>query len=78
MKKRNGLFIQELKTMNSGKEEESGDKRMSIYQRIMTCILLEKMNTDQEYSRRLGLKDVSVYRGAAMELQKDKQEEMEC
>ncbi|MDD6212721.1 MAG: hypothetical protein PUB22_06205 [Clostridiales bacterium] len=51
---------------------------MNIYQRIMTCRLLEKMNTDQDYSRRLGLKDVSVYRGSAMELQKDKQEGTEC
>ena len=34
---------------------------MSIAQRIQICRLLEKMEQQAEYSRKLGLEDVSVF-----------------
>ena len=36
---------------------------MSVEQRIQTCILLEKMRVQKDYSRRLGLEDVSTIHG---------------
>ena len=34
---------------------------MSIAQRVQICRLLEKMEQQAEYSRKLGLEDVSVF-----------------
>ena len=39
---------------------------MSVEQRVRTCRLLEKMRSQEMYSRRLGLEDVSTVRGRKM------------
>lgn len=36
---------------------------MEVSIRIQTCLLLEKMHKQKEYSQRLGVKDRSTYRG---------------
>ena len=36
---------------------------MSVEQRIQTCMLLEKMRVQKDYSRRLGLEDISTLHG---------------
>lgn len=36
---------------------------MSIEQRIRECILIEKLEKQAEYGKRLGIEDVSVFRG---------------
>ena len=36
---------------------------MSVEQRIQTCRLLEKMRMQKDYSKRLGLEDISTIHG---------------
>ncbi len=36
---------------------------MSIEQRIRECILIEKLEKQAEYGKRLGIEDVSMFRG---------------
>ena len=36
---------------------------MSMEQRIQTCRLLEKMKSQEGYSKKLGLEDVSTFHG---------------
>ena len=36
---------------------------MTVEQRSRRCILLEKMRQNEEFAKKLGLKDVSIFRG---------------
>ncbi len=36
---------------------------MSVEQRILRCILIQRMEGQERYSRRLGIENVSLYRG---------------
>ncbi len=42
---------------------------MSVEQRILICRLLEKMNDEKEYSRKLGLENKSIFHG--VQIKKD-------
>lgn len=36
---------------------------MTVEERIQTILLIEKMNNDKEFSKELGLKDMSRFKG---------------
>ena len=36
---------------------------MSVEKRIRMCLLIEKMSEQKEFSKRLGIEDVSTFRG---------------
>ena len=40
-----------------------GGYRMSIQQRVLACRLLEKMQEQKTYSKKLGLEDFSTFQG---------------
>ncbi len=40
---------------------------MSITERIQLCTLIEKMNDNQEYSKRLGVSNISKYKGTEIQ-----------
>ena len=39
---------------------------MSVEQRIQTCRLLERMKSQERYSKKLGLEDISRFRGTKL------------
>ncbi|MDD3219346.1 MAG: hypothetical protein PHC41_11245 [Lachnospiraceae bacterium] len=39
---------------------------MSIEQRIRMCLLIEKMKANKDYSEKLGIEDISRFRGKRM------------
>ena len=44
-------------------KKEKGGRRMSVEQRILRWILIQRMEGQERYSRRLGIENVSLYRG---------------
>ena len=46
---------------------------MTTEQRIRTCLLLEKIGEQKEYSERLGLENRSRFHGKAIEEREEKQ-----
>ena len=46
---------------------------MTIEERIRTCMLIEKMFEQKEYSERLGLENRSRFHGKAIEEREEKQ-----
>lgn len=43
--------------------ERGGHRQMTIEQRIRNCLLIEKMREQKTYSRKLGLENISKFRG---------------
>ena len=46
---------------------------MTVEQRIKTCLLIEKIHEQKDYSERLGLENRSRFHGKAIEEREEKQ-----